>query len=256
MHNIAPQYRPQPVAGFRPDASAMKAAKPSPLKVVDAGGGGPIPPVALEFDRDALLPHISANTMNFHFDKHYMGYLDKTNALLAGSDMAGLCLEEVIRRAAKGRKRKLLSNAAQAWNHGFFWKSLSAARSSTMGALLERAIIQSFGSLEKFREQFIAKGTAHLGSGWIWLSHEQGKGAGGGLVISTTKDATPVWLGSGRTPLLVCDLWEHAYYLDWQNDRAGYLKGFIHELADWNFASRQFAAISGGQPAWAYPMSR
>lgn len=249
MYNVATNRTSKPAVSVGP-------ARAPALRAVDGAQHGQLPPVPLDFARDALLPHVSPATMGFHYDKHYLGYLKKANAMLAGTDLAGLPLEEIIRRAAKGRKRALLANAAQAWNHGFFWKCLSPAGSTTLAPLLARAISRSFGSIEAFRDRFIARGVAHLGSGWLWLSHEPGRADGENLVITATRDATPVWLGGKRMPLLVCDLWEHAYYLDWKNDRAGFLNGFIHDLANWDFASSQFAAATGRQAGWAYPLAR
>lgn len=206
-------------------------------------------PAELHFNRSSLEPHVSAETMEFHYDKHYLGYLAKVNALVAGSDLATMPLEEVIRHAAWKRRRPLLANAAQTWNHAFFWESLSPELDRGPNLILAEAIAKSFGSVGRFREKFVEKGLAHLGSGWLWLAWHPDHG----LLLRTTENATPIWLASGRIPLLVCDLWEHAYYLDWKNDRAGWLEAFVTRLANWETASKQFAAAVNGTETWQYP---
>lgn len=211
--------------------------------------GAAFQPAELQFDRSSLEPHISSETMGFHYDKHYLGYLAKVNALVADTDFATMPLEDVIRHAAWKRNRALLANAAQTWNHAFLWKSLSPELDRGPNLVLAEAIAKSFGSVGMFRKKFIEKGLAHLGSGWLWLTWHPDHG----LLLRTTENATPIWLASGRIPLLVCDLWEHAYYLDWKNDRAGWLEAFITRLVNWETASEQFAAAVNGTQTWQYP---
>lgn len=208
-----------------------------------------IKPMKLPFGQNALEPRVSAETMHYHYDKHYLGYISKVNALVAGTEFAAMPLVEMIRQAAWKRKRPLLVNAAQVWNHGFFWESLSPVQDRGPDLVLAQAIAKAFGSVGKFREKFIDKGMAHVGSGWLWLSWHTERG----LMVQTTEDTTPIWLASGRIPLIVCDLWEHAYYLDWKNDRAGWLDTFITHLANWDLASRQFSAAVNGTETWQYP---
>lgn len=205
--------------------------------------------VQMPFEYAALEPEVSAETMHYHYDEHYMGYLLKANALAEQADLSNLSLEDIIRQAAWKRKRALLVNAAQVWNHAFFWQCLSPSNSVGPDAILKSALEKAFGSLDKFKQKFIEKGLAHVGSGWLWLSWHSERG----LVLSTTENAIPVWLASGRTPLLVCDIWEHAYYLDWKNDRAGWLNAFINECANWQMAGKQFASLLNGTESWKYP---
>ncbi|MFC0589540.1 superoxide dismutase [Novosphingobium aquiterrae] len=213
-----------------------------------ASPGFELKPRPLGFAYDALEPHVSAETMHYHFDKHYLGYLAKVNAMVAGTNLAALPLEDMVRQAAWKRKRALLINAAQSWNHAFFWECLSPEGKNGPDLILAEALAKAFGSLEKFRQKFIEKGMAHFGSGWLWLAWHQDRG----LMLSTTDNATPVWLASGRTPLLVSDLWEHAYYLDWKNDRAGWLEAFITDCANWHMAGAQLAALVNGTPTWRF----
>lgn len=206
-------------------------------------------PARLMFSDKALEPHVSAETMHYHYGKHFLGYLAKVNGLVAGSEFASVPLEEVIRQAAWKRRRPLLTNAAQVWNHGFFWESLSPDQDRGPDLTLAEAIAKTFGSVGKFRDKFVEKGLAHVGSGWLWLAWHGERG----LILRATENTTPIWLASGRIPLLVCDLWEHAYYLDWKNDRAGWLEAFITRLANWETASKQYAAATNGTETWQYP---
>jgi len=206
-------------------------------------------PVKLPFGQGALKPSVSAKTMHYHYDKHYLGYVAKVNALVAGTEFAAMPLEEMIRQAAWKRKRALLTNAAQVWNHAFFWESLNPVRDQGSDLAFPEALAKAFGSVSKFREKFIEKGMAHVGSGWLWLAWHIERG----LILQTTTNSIPIWLASGRIPLIVCDLWEHAYYLDWKNDRAGWLDAYITRLANWDFASKQYSAAVNGAERWQYP---
>lgn len=210
---------------------------------------GEIKPTPLPYAREAMAPHLSRETMEYHYDKHFIGYVNKLNGLIRDTEYATMGLEDMIRQAAWRRKRAILSNAAQVWNHAFFWKSMSLEEGQTPDVILSEAITKQFGSLSAFHDKFVEKGASHLGSGWLWLAWEKQRG----LVIATTSNATPVWLGTDRAPLLVCDLWEHAYYIDWRDDRAGWLGAFIMERANWTFVGEQMAALIKGEPQWAYP---
>ncbi len=248
-------FATKPTIDTRPNPAevvSFPAAK-SPIRpaLTGAGGaqGGPVKLMVLPFAHDAMVPQMSRETMEYHYDKHFVGYVDKLNALIRNTAFEGTTLEEMIRHASSKRRHGVLTNASQVWNHAFFWKSLSPEEATGPDAILADAITKQFGSLSIFQNNFVSKGTTHLGSGWLWLVWDKWRG----LVVTTTSNATPVWLGADRTPLLVCDLWEHAYYLDWRNDRAGWLHAFITERANWAFAAEQMAALLNGRPQWAYP---
>ena len=195
----------------------------------------------------ALEPVISAETMTFHHDKHHAAYVKKANEFAAKAGLDDLSLEELIRQAKAQGETKLYNNAAQVWNHGFFWQSMTGepARPSVD---LGSAIDASFGDLASLKAKFVEAGVGHFGSGWVWLAD-----MGDSLKVVSTHDADDLLTASGDFPLLVCDLWEHAYYLDHQNDREGFLKSWFDELANWDFASQQFAAARAGEPGYSYP---
>jgi superoxide dismutase, Fe-Mn family len=188
----------------------------------------------LPFAQDALEPHMSAKTLEFHHGKHHKAYVDKLNALVEGTPLGDLALEEVVQRTATYDDPA--SQAIFNWNHSFFWKSLSPdGRNGPEGALGE-AIARDFGGYAQFIEEFTAKGVEHFGSGWVWLV-----ASGDKLEIITAHDAgTP--FEQGKVALLCCDLWEHAYYFDYQNRRPDFLKAFAANLANWRFAQDNFAA--------------
>ena len=184
-----------------------------------------LPP--LPYAADALEPHISALTLQTHHGKHHKAYVDKVNELVDRTPKASWSLERIVRESTG----PLFNNAAQAWNHEFYWHSLRAPGGSRPPAALAEALTRSFGGLPDFRSAFTEQGVAHFGSGWAWLVGRPG----GKLEIVVTHDAgTPVH--EGGLPLLTCDLWEHAYYLDRKQDRAAYLKSFW-QVADWSFAA-------------------
>jgi Fe-Mn family superoxide dismutase len=200
----------------------------------------------LPYAYDALAPVLSEATLRTHHDKHHEKYVDVVNALTAKDDAEPRSLESLIRHAAPARDRKLFNNAAQAWNHGFFWACMTPGPSSPAGAVAD-AIRHMFGSLESLREAFLKEGADHFGSGWVWLAANDGR-----LSVFATHDADTA-VTRDLTPLLVCDLWEHAYYLDHRNDRGAYLAGWWDRLANWTFAEAQFAADAAGAPGWRYP---
>jgi Fe-Mn family superoxide dismutase len=164
------------------------------------------------------------------------------NELAAGTERP---LESLIEDAAVRADRKLFNNAAQAWNHAFFWESMTPAGTPPQGALAD-AIARSFGDLARLRAEFVARGLAQFGSGWVWLV-----AAAGTMQVVTTHDAGVPWLDDSCVPLLVCDVWEHAYYLDYRNERDRFLGAWFDRLANWNFASRQLA---GGAARYRFPM--
>jgi len=197
-----------------------------------------------------LAPTISETTMRTHHDKHHARYVQVTNDLLAQEATLPATLEAAVREAKRRDARKLFNNAAQAWNHGFFWVSMSPIASKPVGEL-EAAIAASFGGLAKLRDVFTAEGAAHFGSGWVWLVAR-----GDALSVISTHDAATPITDDGATPLLVCDVWEHAYYLDHKNDRAAFLAGWWDRLANWDFAARQLSAAKRRETGWAYPRPR
>ncbi len=201
----------------------------------------------LPYGYDALAPVISDKTLHFHHDKHHAAYVKTLNELLATAGKSVGSLESVIKESAEGEQAKLYNNAAQAWNHAFFWNAMSPQRQEPRTAVAE-AIEKAFGGLGGLREAFVKEGATHFGSGWVWLT-ASGEGA---LRIISTHDAHDTVTTAGVTPLLVCDLWEHAYYLDYQNDRKAYLEAWFDTLPNWEFAGSQLAAATAGGPPWRY----
>lgn len=188
---------------------------------------------ALPYAKNALEPHISAETLEFHHGKHHNAYLVKLNELIAGTDKEKLSLEEIIKTAGPG---VLFNQAAQVWNHTFYWHSLSPNGGGEPTGELANAINAKWGSFDKFKEAFNAKAVGNFGSGWTWLV----KLTDGSLDIVNTDDAGTTVTNPGQTALLTCDVWEHAYYIDYRNARPKYLEGFW-ALANWEFAGKNFA---------------
>lgn len=188
----------------------------------------------LPFAYDALEQGMSAETLKTHHDKHHAKYVKTANELIAGTKYAAMTLEEIIHAAHKDGEKKIFNNAAQIWNHDFFWNAMTPDYAKPPKALAS-AIDASFGSLKEFQAAFVQKGDAHFGSGWIWLIANGSK-----LEIVDLHDADNP-LVHGKTAILTCDVWEHAYYLDTRNDRKAYLTGFIKQLANWERAATLFA---------------
>ncbi|MFD1192521.1 MULTISPECIES: superoxide dismutase [Phenylobacterium] len=202
----------------------------------------------LPYDHAALEPVISRATMHLHHDKHHKAYVDTLNGLLAKDGWSPPSLEALIGQVRdEAAHRKLFNNAGQAWNHAFFWEAMTP-RGQPPQAALAQAITEAFGDLASLKTQFVEAGATHFGSGWVWLAAKAD-----GLVIDTTHDGETLAAREGVTPLLVCDLWEHAYYLDHQNNRKGFLEAWFDALPNWSFASAQLAAAQGSGPAWRYP---
>lgn len=193
-----------------------------------------LPP--LPYDLDALEPHISANTLSFHYGKHHQAYVTNLNGLIEGTDLATKSLEDIIRITA-GDKDKIgiFNNAAQVWNHTFYWHSMAPqGGGKPKGALAER-INKDFGSYEEFTKLFKQAGVTQFGSGWAWLVlNKDGK-----LEIMKTANAD-LPMVHGKKALLTYDVWEHAYYLDYQNRRPDYVDTFLSHLINWDFAERNF----------------
>ena len=196
-----------------------------------------LPP--LPYPENALEPHISAATLKLHHGAHHKAYVEKTNKLVADSDLADKTLEEIVAAAAPRKgKVELFNNAAQAWNHDFLWKSMSPdGGGEPKGALVER-IRSEFGGFAEFAEEFKSAAVKHFASGWAWLILDGGRLR----VISTANADTPI--AHGKIPLLTLDLWEHAYYLDYQNRRPDYVGKFLDKLVNWEFAQQNFQAAT------------
>ncbi|MCB1051546.1 MAG: superoxide dismutase [Acidobacteria bacterium] len=188
----------------------------------------------LPYAENALDPVISANTMGFHFGKHHMGYFKKLTAKIQGTAMESQDLNAII-SAAHGNDQGLFNLAAQTWNHSFYWQSMKPNGGGMPPAALKAALEKSFGSLDAFKEQFSKTASSHFGSGWAWLVAD-----GDSLKVLSTSDAgTP--LTDGLKPLLTIDVWEHAYYLDYQNRRADYVAAIIDKCLNWEFAAQNLA---------------
>lgn len=193
----------------------------------------------LPYSDNALEPVISARTISIHYGKHHAGYVDKLNGLIAGTPFEGRPLAEIVVRAAEDPKSTaIFHNAAQTWNHTFYWHSMRAKGGGEPGGKLKSAIERDFGEVAKFRDAFSKAAAGEFGSGWTWLvASKDGK-----LKIVATDNAdTP--LVYGETPLLTIDLWEHAYYLDYQNRRADYVAAWLDKLVDWGFAERNLGSL-------------
>jgi Fe-Mn family superoxide dismutase len=176
----------------------------------------------LPWAEDSLEPYISKETIKFHYHKHHKAYVDNLNKLIKGTEFEDMKLEQIIAKAGSG---PIFNNAAQVWNHTFYWKSMEN-ESQNLGEVGD-LIKKEFKTIAAFQKEFGEKGKKLFGSGWVWLTHERGK-----VFIETTHNAN----GPKHTPLLVCDVWEHAYYLDTQNERPKYIENFFH-VANWDFAN-------------------
>ena len=202
----------------------------------------------LPYAYDALAPILSERTLRYHHDKHHRAYVVAMNKILASEGAAPHAVETVVLDAAKSGNLQLFNNAAQVWNHTFFWASMSPVRQQPRDALAA-AISLQFGGLAALGAAFVAAGSGQFGSGWAWLTSD----AAGRLRVRATHDADDTLAHPDLTPLLVCDVWEHAYYLDHQNDRKGFLEAWFAALPNWDFAALQFAAAQGRGAAWLHP---
>jgi superoxide dismutase, Fe-Mn family len=186
----------------------------------------------LPYAPDALEPYMSRDTLHFHHDKHHQGYLDKVKAGLDES-LHDRPLTEIIRETEDSTP-KIFNSAAQVWNHDFFWYCLTPDKPVLNDGALHELIDKSFGSLEKFNEQFASEAADQFGSGWAWLVYVPGNSTLD--IISTANAKTPV-TSADSVPLLTLDVWEHAYYLDYKHDRPGYIQAFLEHLINWDFAA-------------------
>ena len=200
----------------------------------------------LPYGYDALQPTMSSETLHLHHDKHHARYFAVMNDILKDKGDVG-SLEDVTIKAAKDGEKKLFNNAAQAWNHTFFWNSMTPTKAAPSGDLAA-AIDAAFGGLDGLKTKFCDEGAAHFGSGWVWLAADKS----GALSVVQSHDGENL-LTKDLTPLLVCDLWEHAYYVDYKNDRAAFLKAWFDALPNWALAASQLAAAKGAGPVWKHP---
>lgn len=191
---------------------------------------------ALPYEPTALEPHISANTLSFHYGKHHQAYVTNLNKMIEGTELADKSLEEIIvASAGDASKAGIFNNAAQVWNHSFYWSSMKPNGGGEPTGVLKEKIDASFGSYAGFVEAFSAAGATQFGSGWAWLVEDGDK-----LKVTKTLNAdTP--LAHGEKALLTMDVWEHAYYLDYQNLRPKYIETFLTKLVNWDFAASQMS---------------
>jgi Fe-Mn family superoxide dismutase len=194
-----------------------------------------LPP--LPYGDDALAPHISAETISFHYGKHHQAYVDNLNKMIHGTDMADASLEDIIHASAgDASKAGVFNNSAQVWNHTFYWNSMKPNGGGAPTGDIAAKIDEAFGSYDNFKSEFATAGATQFGSGWAWLVSNNGK-----LEIRKTPNAETPLTEAGVTPLLTMDVWEHAYYLDYQNKRPAYMDTFLDKLVNWDFANANLA---------------
>lgn len=186
---------------------------------------------ALPYALDALQPHISKETLEYHYGKHHQTYVTNLNNLIKGTEFENATLEEIVKKSSAG----VFNNAAQVWNHTFYWNCLTPNGGVAPSGALADAINVKWGSFDKFKEEFTKSCLANFGSGWTWLAK---KADGSVDIVNTSNAATP--LTGVDTPLMTCDIWEHAYYIDYRNARAKYVEAFWN-LANWDFVAKNFA---------------
>jgi len=191
----------------------------------------------LPYEKSALEPYMSAKTLEFHHGKHHKTYVETLNKLIAGTSFEKASLEDIIENTAEDEKQKgLFNNAGQVWNHNFFWNSMKPKGGGAPQGDLAKAIEKAFGSLDDFKSKFKEAATTQFGSGWTWLVAGHGKLE----IVKTSNAVNP--LISGQKALLTCDVWEHAYYLDYQNRRPDMVQAFLDHLVNWDFAAKNLAA--------------
>ena len=188
---------------------------------------------ALPYARDALAPHISAETIDYHYGKHHQAYVTNLNNLIKGTEFEAMDLVSIVRKAQGG----MFNNAAQIWNHTFYWNSLSPKGGGEPSGKLGDAIKKAFGGFAQFKDDFSKLAAGTFGSGWAWLVQRADGSLG---IVSTSNAATPI-TGADH-PLLTCDVWEHAYYIDYRNLRPKFVETFLDKLVNWEFAEGNFAA--------------
>ncbi|MEJ5349832.1 MAG: superoxide dismutase [Desulfosoma sp.] len=219
---------------------AALLAMPGAIRPVMAQAGGKgsawdVPP--LPYEECALEPYLSAKTLSFHFGKHHQGYASKLKELVQGTPFAAMSLEDIIKTTAgQANHQAIFNNAAQVWNHTFYWRSMKPKGGGEPEVALMQRFIKDFGSFQAFKEQLRTAALGVFGSGWAWLVED-----GGVLKIVQTSNAdTPI--AHGQKPLLTIDVWEHAYYLDYQNRRTDYVQAFLEHLVDWSFVEKNLTS--------------
>jgi Fe-Mn family superoxide dismutase len=201
-----------------------------------AAADSPVSLAALPYAKDALEPYISSRTIEFHYGKHHQAYIDNTRKLIAGTEYAGLSLKEIIQKSSGNpAQAAIFNNAAQSFNHDFFWKSMISGGGGQPKGRIGQAIEKSFGGHPQFEKEFSEAALTQFGSGWAWLVQD---GAALKVVKTANADAP---MTQGWIPLLTLDVWEHAYYLDYQNRRGEYVRAYLDHLINWNFAESNLA---------------
>jgi superoxide dismutase, Fe-Mn family len=204
--------------------------------VSQASGPFSLPP--LPYPDDALVPVISSRTIEFHYGKHHRAYVDNLNKAIGGTDLANRSLEDVVKATAVDASRvAIFDNAAQDWNHTFYWSSMRPNGGGVASGAIADRIKDSFGDYAKFRQEFVNAAVSQFGSGWAWLVQDQDKKL---KVLKTANADTPMALGMNC--VLTCDVWEHAYYLDYQNRRPDYVNAWLDKLVNWDFASQRLSS--------------
>ena len=189
---------------------------------------------SLPYEKDALAPYMSSETLDFHHGKHHQTYVTNLNNLVKDSDMQDASLEDIVVKSSKDSSMAgIFNNAGQHWNHILFWQCMKPNGGGAIPSELENRINSDFGSVDQFKEAFVQAGTTQFGSGWAWLSIDKGK-----LVVTKSANASNP-LVDGMKPILGCDVWEHSYYIDYRNKRPDYLKAFLDNLVNWEFVASQ-----------------
>lgn len=189
---------------------------------------------SLPYEKDALAPYMSSETLDFHHGKHHQTYVTNLNNLVKDSDMQDASLEDIVVKSYKDSSMAgIFNNAGQHWNHILFWQCMKPNGGGAMPSELENRINSDFGSVDQFKEAFVQAGTTQFGSGWAWLAIDNGK-----LVVTKSANASNP-LVDGMKPILGCDVWEHSYYIDYRNKRPDYLKAFLDNLVNWEFVTSQ-----------------
>ena len=189
---------------------------------------------SLPYEKDALAPYMSSETLDFHHGKHHQTYVTNLNNLVKDSDMQDASLEDIVVKSSKDSSMAgIFNNAGQHWNHILFWQCMKPNGGGAMPSELENRINSDFGGIDQFKEAFVQAGTTQFGSGWAWLAIDNGK-----LVVTKSANASNP-LVDGMKPILGCDVWEHSYYIDYRNKRPDYLKAFLDNLVNWEFVASQ-----------------
>jgi len=202
----------------------------------------------LPYPSDALSPVLSDAQMRVHHDKHHAKYVENLNGVLAASGEKPATLEEVVHASFAPRTPKTFNNSAQIWNHAFFWECMTPNGGGAPTGDLAAAIDAAFGDLAGLKTKFVDEGVNHFASGWAWLVARDGV-----LEVISTHDADTALVREGVTPLLTCDVWEHAYYVDYKQDRKGFLEQWFDKLVNWPFVEAQFAAAQGKGEGYSFP---